>query len=82
VRTTLTIDKDVAALLEALRKRRNIGFKELVNDALRRGLKDMDSRPQPRKPFRTRTTDLGPPRLAGLDNMAEAIAMAEGDAWP
>lgn len=81
MRTTLTIDKDVAALIERLRRRKDIRFKELVNDALRRGLRDMSSQRKPPKPFRTRTTDLGAPRLAGLDNVAGAIATAEGDAW-
>ena len=81
MRTTLSIDKDVAALLESLRRRRDVRFKDLVNDALRRGPKEMGSRPKPRKPFRTRTADLGAPRLAGLDNVAEAIATTEGDAW-
>ena len=81
MRTTLTIDRDVAALLERLRRNRNIRFKELVNDALRRGLKDMSSRPKSRKPFCTRAADLGAPRLAGLDNVAEAIATAESDSW-
>jgi hypothetical protein len=38
VRTTLTLDDDVARLLERVRKRRGITLKELVNKALREGL--------------------------------------------
>ena len=38
MRTTLTIDDDVAAELERLRKARDAGLKDLVNEALRLGL--------------------------------------------
>jgi hypothetical protein len=38
VRTTITLDPDVAALLERVRKARKLGLKDAINDALRRGL--------------------------------------------
>ncbi len=38
MRTTLTIDDDVAAMLKLEGKRKGLSFKELVNSALRRGL--------------------------------------------
>ncbi len=38
MRTTLTIDDDVAALLKQESRRKGLTFKELVNSALRRGL--------------------------------------------
>ena len=38
MRTTLTLDDDVAAILERLRKSRDATLKNLVNEALRRGL--------------------------------------------
>ena len=41
MRTTLTLDDDVAAMLERLRKAREQSRKELVNEALRQGLKQM-----------------------------------------
>src|SRR5262245_39488776 len=41
MRTTLTLDDDIAAILERLRKSRDASLKDLVNEALRRGLKDM-----------------------------------------
>jgi hypothetical protein len=78
MRTTLTLDDDVAALLAREVERRKTGLKDVVNDALRAGL----SRPRARRPkrFRTRTVDLGTPRAA-LDNVWEAIAAAEGDGY-
>ena len=80
MRTTLTIDDDVAAVLERLRRAREASLKDLVNEALRRGLKDMDARPQRGEPFRTQSVALGRVRMAGIDNINEALAIAEGEA--
>ena len=41
MRTTLTIDDDVAAGLERLRKSQDISLKRLINEALRRGLREI-----------------------------------------
>ena len=38
MRTTLTLDPDVARLLEEERHRRRAPFKQIVNEAIRRGL--------------------------------------------
>ncbi len=78
MRTTLTIDDDVAVQLERLRRQRQRSLRDIVNDALRRGLQEMQARPKRRKPFRTKTYDMGPP-LVNIDNVAEAIAYAEGE---
>ena len=40
MRTTLTIDDDLAAILQRDSKRKGLTFKVLVNTALRRGLAD------------------------------------------
>lgn len=80
MRTTLTIDDDVAASLERLRKTRQGSLKDLVNEALRRGIKDMTARPKPREPFRTRAVDLGEV-LIPVDNVSEALAVAEGESF-
>jgi Arc/MetJ family transcription regulator len=76
MRTTLTIDDDVAAELAKLRRTADLPLKQLVNEALRRGLREMDRRPKARKPFRTRTFDMGEP-LIDLDNIAEALDYLE-----
>ena len=78
MRTTLTLDDDVAVQIERLRRARDVSLKELVNDALRRGLRELSAKPKKRKPFRTRTFDMGKP-LINIDNVAEAIAYAEGE---
>ncbi len=79
MRTTLTIDEDVAAQLRRLRRTRDLSLKELINEALRRGLREMAA-PKKRKPFRTRTFDMGA-LLVNIDNVAEAIAYAEGEGF-
>ena len=79
MRTTFTLDDDVAAALERVRKQRDGSLKDLVNEALRRGLKDMSSRPKRREPVRTRSVTLGRLRIAGIDNIAEALTIAEGE---
>jgi len=38
MRTTLTIDDDVIALLKRAERERGLSFKQVVNEALRRGL--------------------------------------------
>lgn len=60
MRTTLTIDDDNAVRLERLRKARDASLKDVVNEALRRGLDHIELPPRPREPFKTRAVDLGP----------------------
>ncbi len=72
MRSTLSLDDDVAAQLEAWRVKQNLTFKEAVNSALRRGLNEL-SRPKALKPFRTKPVDMGHCRLANLDNIWEVL---------
>jgi hypothetical protein len=78
--TTLTIDGDVAAHLRRIQRRHNRGLKDVVNDALRRGLREMDEPGAPRKPVRVRSLDVGRCLLGSIDNVAEVLAVAEGQA--
>jgi Arc/MetJ family transcription regulator len=81
MRTTLTIDDDVAAAIERLRRGRDASLKEIVNEALRRGIKDMSTPTKRRKKFRTRSVRLGALQVPSLDNIAEVLAIAEGEAF-
>ena len=81
MRTTLTIDEDVAALLARLRQNRDASLKDIVNEGLRRGLAEMAARPQRREPFHTRSVSLGRARIGGVDNIAEVLAVVEGEAF-
>jgi hypothetical protein len=79
VRTTLTIDDDVAVALERLRRERDTSLKEVVNETLRRGLRDLATPAKQRKPYRTPSVDLGTPRISNIDNIAEVLAIIEGE---
>lgn len=79
MRTTLTIDDDVAALLRKAMARRKIAFRDVVNEALRTGL--TAPRPTPKKVVRTRSHDAGK-LLIDLTSVSEALAVAEGEGWP
>ena len=81
MRTTLTLDDDVAAALERLRRARNSSLKDVVNDALRRGLNDLATPPKPRGRFRTQSATLGRLRIATIDNISETLAIAEGEGF-
>jgi hypothetical protein len=79
MRTTLTLDDDVAALIERLRRERRQPLKEIVNDALRRGLREAVARPRARAPFETNAVDLGGVRVGSIDDVAGVLATAEGE---
>lgn len=79
MRTTLTIDDDVAAALERLRRAEDKSLKELVNQALRRGLEQLNAPAKPRKPFRTRSVSLGRCLIGDIVSVSEAIALGEGE---
>jgi hypothetical protein len=79
MRTTLTLDRDVAALLKRAMARRKSSLKTVVNEALRHGLRDMMTTPPPRKAYTIRPVSLGRCRLPNVDNIAEVLALAEGD---
>ena len=78
MRTTLTLDEDVAAKLKAQSRRRGLPFRAIVNETLRHGLASPRST-APRHAFAVRARDLGDlkPGLS-LDNIAELIDQIEG----
>ena len=79
MRTTLSLDDDVAALLARTRKARKAGLKQIVNDALRQGLRQLLEPPRRKAPYRTRVVDPGRCLAGSLDNIEEVIALAEGE---
>ena len=81
MRTTLTLDDDVAAALERLRRARGARLKVLVNEVLREGLRQLRARPAHVERFQTESVDLGRPRIGSMDNVAEALAVAESEVF-
>lgn len=78
MRTTLTIDDDVAFGLKKLQESEpSKPFKEIVNEALRRGL-DRSSSKVSRKPFKVKPFKLGLREGLSYDNIEELLDIAEG----
>ncbi len=73
MRTTLTLDDDVAAHIERLRKSSDADLKDIINEALRLGLKEMTAKPKQREPFRTSVHDGG----LLLVDVKEALALMD-----
>lgn len=81
MRTTITLEDDVAASLKRLGKTRGLKFKALVNLVLREGIKTMMGPVRKRKTFQTRSVDLGSCRTANVDNVVEVLAVAESESF-
>jgi hypothetical protein len=73
MRTTLTLDDDVAALLTQIQEQRKATLKEVVNAALRNGLVAMTRPALPRERVRTKSYDTGKCALPNLDCMGEVL---------
>jgi muramoyltetrapeptide carboxypeptidase LdcA involved in peptidoglycan recycling len=80
MRTTLTLEDDVVALLRQARAKTNKSFKQLINETLRQALIAEASRAsEERATYRTRSHDSGRCLVGNLESVADALAMAEGD---
>ena len=80
MRTTVTLDDDVAVRLERERKKRRVSFNTIVNGVLRTGLDATGTRRGSRRSFRTKGFDLGPSLVGSLDNIDEVLSRVEGEA--
>jgi hypothetical protein len=76
VRTTLTINDDVANLLKKEMRQSGDSFKETVNRYLRLGL--TASKGQNRKPFVVKPFTLGLPPGMSYDKVSELLEILEG----
>ena len=81
MRATLTLDKDVAALVERLRKSRRQSMKTLINEALREGLKGMVTPGRRGAAFKTAPADLGRCLVDNVNDVAEVIAATESESF-
>jgi hypothetical protein len=79
MRTTVTLDDDVAQRLEQEQRKRRASFKEVLNDVIRAGLDALHAPRPARKRFRTTGFDLGPSLVGSLDNVEEVLSRVEGE---
>lgn len=81
MRTTLSLDEDVARRLRAEVRRSGKPFKTVVNEHLRLALSSRPRGRGPEPPFVIRPRDLGALRPGlSLDNIGELLEAAEGPA--
>lgn len=79
MRTTLTLDDDVAVRLKAEVRRSGKPFRAVVNEHLRLALSSRRTGPPPLPPFKVETRDLGALRPGlSLDNIGDLLEIAEG----
>ena len=74
MRTTVTLDDDVLALVRRRMAERQVSFKKALNDSIRDGSL---SRPAPQQ-FTARTADMGVPSV-NLDRALQITAELEDD---
>ncbi|MEX2273715.1 MAG: ribbon-helix-helix protein, CopG family [Vicinamibacterales bacterium] len=72
MRTTLTLDPDVARSLEKEMRRTGKGLKAAINDALRMGLRRTGKAPPPRR-FEVRPHDFGVRPGIDLDRINQLV---------
>lgn len=78
MRTTLTLDPDVAAKARKGAAKLHKPFKEIINAALRAGLDEVLAPPAAR-PYRTNPRPMGLRPGFNYDNVSELIAAGEGE---
>jgi hypothetical protein len=78
MRTTLTLDPDIAAKARQGAAKLRRPFKEVVNAALRIGLDEV-LKPSPAKTYRTKPHSMGLRPGLSYDNIAELLEVAEGE---
>ena len=77
MRTTVTLDPDLAARLRELARQRRISFKSAINTAVRAGLaSEMDQA----RPYREKVRDLGVQRGVDLTKALQLAATLEDEA--
>ena len=78
MRTTLTLDADVAAKAKRGAARLGKPFKSVINSALRIGLDEV-LKPPAAKPYRTKPRPMGLRTGFNYDNIGELLAQLEGE---
>lgn len=76
MRTTLTLDPDVAAMLKKEMRQQKATLKETINRALRAGLQAPPNAGAPPKPYRMGTLSLGKP-LMDITRSSVALAILD-----
>jgi hypothetical protein len=80
MRTTLSLDDDVAADLRDLQERSGRPWKQVVNEVMRAGVLALAvEQRSARRVRRTRGVRLGAPKMGDISNVHDVLSLAEGD---
>jgi hypothetical protein len=78
MRTTLTLNDEVAKRAKRVAARLGVSFKDLINRALEEGISQIEQQNRA-KPFRTRPVPMGLRPGLSYDDVAELIARGESE---
>lgn len=76
MRTTITIDEDIAIKLRTIQRDSEQSFKTVVNSVLRKGLIEREQKTEAQ--LSTPTLNLGTCRYPDIDNISDMLEAAEG----
>lgn len=79
MRTTLTLEEDVAQQVRRQTKQFHLPFKQVINRALRLGLEQMIRAKPRRTSYRTISHSMGIKSGYNLDNIQDLISQIEGE---
>lgn len=81
MRTTVTLESDVSALLKRMEKERGTKFKTLINTVLREGIAAMSHAKPRASTFKSPTCpqNLGKPLVDDLSDTGEILSIIDGD---
>jgi hypothetical protein len=80
MRTTITLDDDVAALIQRVERKTRASFKEVVNRALRVGLLAEEKPATVRARVNSPVLNAGECLIGSIDDISEVLELAEGPA--
>lgn len=78
MRTTLTLDRDVADRARALVRKSGRPFKQIINEALRHGLEQLQAPPKSKR-YRAPVYSMELRSGLNLDNIQELLSEIEGE---
>ncbi|MGJ3241359.1 MAG: ribbon-helix-helix protein, CopG family [Opitutales bacterium] len=79
MRTTLTLDPDLAEALKSRAAQTGRPYKQVVNEAIRSGLEVLEAAKPPTRRFKTRPRPMGLRPGLSYDKVTDLLAVAEGE---